>query len=384
MKKILLTTILGLSIAISSFAQSGTTGPLSWSISGSTLTISGTGDMRNYDYEGSPWYEYALEGGIVNTVVINEGVTSIGNHAFNSCRGVASITIPSSVTSIRRNAFSSCISLASITIPNSVRTIGESAFSSCRSLFSITIPNSVTSIGMNAFRDCQSLASITIPNSVTTIEYGVFASCYNLASITIPNSVKAIREGAFFACRSLVSVTIPNSVRAIGESAFSNCSSLASITILNGVRSIGDAAFFKCSSLEYIYSHCVYPPEVSSERTFWYVDKSACTLHVPVGSKQRYEAADGWKEFANIVEDATMDITAVTAQERIGIYSNPVSDSFQLTGITDATEITIFDASGNAVINKVVSPSENIAVDNLPAGMYFVQVAGKTLKLMKK
>ena len=185
----------------------------------------------------------------VKKVVIEKGVTSIGNDAFHNCNSLTSITIPDSVTSIGSFAFDSCSSLTNITIPDSVIGIGSSAFCDCSSLTSIVIPNSVTSIGSYAFDDCKNLTSITIPDSVTSIGNKAFSGCRSLTSITIPDSVTSIGSSAFSECRSLTSITIPDNVTSIGYFAFFNCSSLTSITILDSVTSIGYFAFFNCSSL---------------------------------------------------------------------------------------------------------------------------------------
>ena len=220
---------------------------LTWKLDADgTLTISGTGAMKNYDYDNpSP----VCNNSNVKKVVIEDGVTSIGNWAFESCSSLTSITIPNSVTSIGAYAFSNCYYLTNITIPNSVTSIENYAFRACSSLTSITIPDSVTSIGELAFYDCDSLTSITISNSVTSIGERAFAYCSSLTSITIPDSVTSIGEAAFAGCSSLTSITIPDSVTSIGEYAFQSCSSLTSITIPDSVTSIGWYAFSNCESL---------------------------------------------------------------------------------------------------------------------------------------
>ena len=228
---------------------------LTWTLyEDGTLTISGTGAMKDYDYSAnqSPVYNNLK----VKKVVIEDGVTSIGNWAFESCNNLISITIPDGVTSIGAYAFSNCWYLTNITIPNSVTSIENYAFRNCSSLTSITIPNSVTSIGSYAFSDCRSLTSITIPDSVTSIEDGTFSYCRSLTSITIPDSVTSIGKYAFYDCSNLTSITIPDSVTSIGYYAFRYCSSLTSITIPDSVTSIGDGAFKNCSSLKAISLSC--------------------------------------------------------------------------------------------------------------------------------
>jgi hypothetical protein len=126
----------------------------------------------------------------VTSVVIPNGVTSIGVSAFSYCQFLTSVTIPNSVTSIEIAAFNST-GLRSVTIPNSVTSIGISAFEGCASLASITFaPTSiVTSIGVRAFAWCGTwtgLTSVTIPNSVTSIGNEAFSGCTTLSSVYLP------------------------------------------------------------------------------------------------------------------------------------------------------------------------------------------------------
>ena len=179
---------------------------LTWKLDADgTLTISGTGAMKNYDSKKNrnPVYNNSN----VKKVVIEDGVTSIGNYAFTYCVSLTSITIPDSVTSIGYYAFFYCKSLTSITISDSVTSIGNYAFFYCRSLTSITIPDSVTSIGNDAFSNCRSLTSITIPDSVTSIGNDAFYGCSSLQTISL-SCKSSLKKSNFGKQANLVSYTL--------------------------------------------------------------------------------------------------------------------------------------------------------------------------------
>ena len=182
----------------------------------------------------------------------------------------------------------------------SVTSIGDHAFQGCSSLTSVTLGNSVTSIGDYAFCDCSSLTSITIPNSVTSIGNGAFEFCSSLTSVTIPNSVTSIGNYAFWNCSSLTSVTIGNSVTTIGNYAFLYCSSLTSVTIPNSVTSLGDYAFAYCSSLTSVTCLATNPPYFG-DAAFYHIG-STSTLYVPNGCRQAYENSAWAQRFDCIVE----------------------------------------------------------------------------------
>ena len=185
----------------------------------------------------------------LTSVVIPEGVTSIGDLAFNGCSSLTSVVIPEGVTSINDGAFYKCSSLTSIVIPEGVTYIGREAFRYCSSLTSVVIQEGVTSIGASAFCYCSSLASVVIPESVTSIGTGAFSSCSSLTSIVIPESVTSIGDWAFNCCKRLTSVVIPEGVTSIGNWAFNCCKRLTSVVIPEGVTSIGDSAFNGCRGL---------------------------------------------------------------------------------------------------------------------------------------
>ena len=270
----LLSITAGLNLTVNAETLTGKCGEnVTYSLDTETgvLTISGTGKMTDYSAEDCPFNSKTYK-----SVIIESGVTSIGNYSFSACTSLTSITIPNSVTSIGYGVFQNCTSLTSVTIPDRVTNIGYWAFYNCISLTSVTIPDGVTSIGERAFSDCTSLTNVTIPNSVTSIDDEAFDGCTSLTSVTIPNSVTSISYGTFSHCTSLTNVTIPNSVTSIGYYAFyntayyndesnwnngvlylSNClidtnddfDSTTDYIIKDGTRIIADSAFEYCRSL---------------------------------------------------------------------------------------------------------------------------------------
>ncbi len=226
-------------------ASSGTCGEnLTWTLDDEgNLTISGTGDMTNR--------AFSLNDSI-KTVVIESGVTSIGDSAFSSCSNLSSIRISNGCVAIGDGAFSSCAMLTSIELPDSVTSIGDSVFNNCSALISIKIPSKVTSIKEWAFRNCCSLVTIDIPHGVTFIGEYAFANCSSLAHIDLPATVNDIGNGAFNDCRTLTSISIPDGVTSIGDGVFEGCSVLFSVELPNGLTAIGDSAFYYCSALESI------------------------------------------------------------------------------------------------------------------------------------
>ena len=213
-----------------------------------TLTISGTGKMDDYDLiecQYAPWYDVRDS---VKRIIIENGVSSIGDAAFFECSNVTQIAIAESVTEIGESAFHSCIGLTELTIPDSITEIGKEAFDYCTQLRAVTLPAGLTKISESMFRN-SGLTDITIPANVTVIEQSAFYNCDGLTTVTIPEGVTDIDPNAFYHCSALTSVTLPESLTNIADQAFKECTSLKSITIPKNVARIGTYAFIECTSL---------------------------------------------------------------------------------------------------------------------------------------
>ncbi len=248
---------------------------LTWTLDDAgTLTISGTGAMADWEQPDltanpAPWGNNDItETKKIENVIIEDGVTTIGNYAFYQCGNLASISIPDSVNSIGEGSFEDCAKLVNIDIPDNVTSISYSAFASCLSLTSIDIPDGVNTINGSVFLDCSNLTNIVIPDSVTSIGDGAFRGCSSLTSIDIPDSVTSFGTGAFTGCSSLTTIKIPDGVTIIGTGTFSNCTSLTSIDIPDDVTSIGWSAFSGCSSL----TNIVIPESVETIEPYAFSD----------------------------------------------------------------------------------------------------------------
>ena len=253
---------------------------LRWSLSGGVLTISGTGAMKNWKnyYDPSPWEKNDQ----ITHVVIESGVTSIGNSAFWGCFYLTDISMPDTVTRIGREAIYACLNLTSldisrvktfdagalcnsglteVAIPSGITELPGNLLSSCKKLTKVTLPEGITKIGVTVFGSCESLTSIKIPSTVTSI--GSYAFDQSAIQTTnIPNGVTEIGEMAFGQCPNLTELVIPDSVVKIGRNVVEGCSKLRSIHLGKGVEnifwvnSIAGANEFRtfqdCESLTYI------------------------------------------------------------------------------------------------------------------------------------
>ena len=280
---------------------------LTWKLSYyGTLTISGTGKMASYSPGDAPWYSRRTQ---IRKITISEGVTSIGEYAFEECTNVTSISIPGSVTELNEYCFSACVSMKNITIPQSVTRIADGVFDACEKLTDIyyggtdaswkhitswnaglgnnvrihstgvftgkcgdnltwkidnnevltisgtgRIPdyNDPSSGGNNTapwYGYAYQIKKVVLGSGVQNIGNNAFAGCYGMTDITIPDGVTSIGDSAFDWCSALTEISIPGTVSSIGDSAFDWCSALTEISIPGTVSSIGDSVFSGCSAL---------------------------------------------------------------------------------------------------------------------------------------
>ena len=209
------------------------------------LTISGNGAISDYVAGESPFANSAP----IKKVIIEEGITHIGNYAFSSCHDIQSIELPESLTDIGEYVFENCTSLTSIIIPDSVTSIGQYAFSGT-AVKSVVIPESVVTLDTNSlFMGCKKLESVVLPQSVTAIYSNAFKECVMLKEVDIPDSVTAIQNDAFSGT-TFTSLFIPSGVTMINGNALRG----SKIDTIYGFKDSAAETFAKKNGLEFIES----------------------------------------------------------------------------------------------------------------------------------
>lgn len=285
-------------------------GKMHWSINADhVLTISGTGEMPNYTSSAqAPWYSYRNQ---IESIIVGDGITALGDYAFYYCSTATSVSLPTSLNALGKACFLRCSELKIINIPEGVAAIPGSCFYECSSLESIDLPDSVRTFGDSAFYNCSQLKSITIPEGVTELTArSLFSDCTSLKFIMFPNTLRKIGSydtfwgdcissvhfngtlkqwlkisfgdslpmqsacslyidgekltnltipeditnisNRVFQCVQLNSVTIPDSVTSIGSKSFYR-SSVSIVRIADSVTSVETNAFANCSNLKKVY-----------------------------------------------------------------------------------------------------------------------------------
>ncbi len=328
MKKILNLVLIAL-LLFPSLSFAFTVENLTYSVSGAGATVTGLSDSS---YEGDI---------LIPKTVEYEGVTllvlAVAESAFYGSPNLTGVTIPSTVTKIGDKAFMNCENLKTVILEDGEDNL-ETGYSYVLygdywTAFKDS-PIETLYLGrqlsyydvFSPFRDNPALSAVTISDNVTSIGIRLFNGCTGLTEVTIPESVTSIGSYAFYQCTGLTDVTIPNSVTSIGSVTFRECTGLTSVIIPNSVTEIGFNAFYGDTALESIVSLNPEPPTCSSSGNgvFYKVDKSSCTLYVPIGSKEKYSAAYAWEDFLNIVEIDTSpvaDITTDCSAEATGYYT---------------------------------------------------------------
>lgn len=288
--------------------------------------------------------------GTLVSVILPEGVKTIGREAFNNT-SLIKMTIPSSVESIASYAFNQCYKLDSVTVKGNLSSIDEGAFYNCNNLKSFTMEGDLISIGVSAFQYCRNLEKFIMPNTVTSVEGSAFYECNNLKELWLsdaltslpdymaykadlrvlhlPQNLQAIGNHTFDLNQHLQRVDFPESLLSIGELAFSACYELDSIKLPIRLNSLGYRAFYANFALTYVelpsylpsynrnFEYCpalqkvvcpsATPPAIGNDPFLDATEKDGITLVVPSFALASYRYDNYWQQFTNLEEGGDAD-----------------------------------------------------------------------------
>ncbi len=345
--QITISLLLTLLLSVTAFAATeGTVGGIDWDFdySSHTLTLSGSGALEDFNnLDNRPW---SLVLDDIQTIIIEEGVTSIGTQAFYGLENLERVTLPKSLDYIGLGAFMDCTSLTSLSLSEGLENIGESAFNGCTSLSAVYLPSTLESIGTKAFYLCTSLRTLTVPAGVTSLGTAAFANCTSLISVSVLGDVEELPMWAFYGCTSLTSITLAQPVDAVGDSAFTNCDSLNTVATATGQDSqvITDALAGVTAS-----------PSVSTSTTTSTSTSATGTTETVVDSQL---------VVTQTTVTETASATVVTQQDTVF-----KADEFAVEEETYTAQAVIRDQEGwSDVITQVETENQSVTVDVLLIG----------------
>lgn len=270
----------------------------------------------------------------METATFNAAVTNIPEGTFSQTN-IETITLPEEVTEIGIGAFQYCYNLKTVTGGINVKNIKDYAFNQCKFLETFTIHNKVESIGLQSLANCGRLQSLSIPASVTYISKSAFINDTTLTAINVDkdnenylsdNGVLYTKDGKTLLCcpgGMKEDVNVLSTTETIEEASFDHCMYIKNLSLPASLKEIGNDAFNFSISLNSIKCDAIEPPTIGWRGAFFYIPTTICKLTVPTGSKAKYQQANGWKDFTNIVENDVNAIKSVyapsTGEEYYGI-----------------------------------------------------------------
>ena len=187
---------------------------------------------------------YTLNGNYptATKLVLPEGITTLSDGAFASCRNLEEVVLPDSLTRIGNSCFDRLPNLTSVKMGKNVESIGISAFAETK-ISSIDIPETVKTIERNAFFGCTELTSIDV-SGVEVIDYMVFQSCSKLTNVKVSDNLKIIRSGSFIGS-GITSMEIPANVELIEKGVFTRCNNLTSLVFKDPTNWVSTSTYGK-------------------------------------------------------------------------------------------------------------------------------------------
>lgn len=251
----------------------------------------------------------------VESLVLNEGLESIGVQAFARCKKLVSVSFPSSLKVIEKHAFEDCVALAklnlskthveeigsnafretglkSVAFPSSLKKIGPQVFLKTQ-LENVVLPAEVQEVGPEAFREVATLKLVTLPNNIQKIGWQAFYGCTKLENVNYTGSMKSangvVESAAFEGCEALTRIILPQSVAEVQEGIFIECPRLKQIILPEFVKKIGGYGLRTNYSVEKIVFKGYEPPALE-ETSLPFVD-DITSIVVPKGKLEAYKTA---------------------------------------------------------------------------------------------
>jgi len=365
--------------------------------SGSITIPSTVKAIKNYAF-----YNCSTITGVIN---ISSQINIIGDYAFMGCKQISSFNVDalnhnySSADDVlftkNKSRLLACPAAksGSYSVPPTVITIDPSAFCYCSNLTGeLSIPATVNTIGDYAFYGCSQITGFNVDgsNKIFSSQNGLLFnkakdSLYicplsKTGSYEIPTSVSYIGYSAFDGCNLLTDITIPSSVKMVDKYAFEYCTGLTKVHISKNVSTIGSAAFYNCTNLQKVEIERTTPP-VIDYYTFDLVNKSTCTLVVPVNSALLYSNANYWKSFILITESTFQDTkTKELSIDNIKIFSQ--KQNIYIDGLSVGEKIDIFTMNGKHVY-QTISDGNMFCYSNAKDKLYLIRISGKNYKVIR-
>ena len=227
----------------------------------------------------------------LQTVILGEGITHVGNYAFYGCSAITSMSLPSTLESVGHYAFQNVSQWAGpLELPEGLTTLGVYSFAGCSGLTGLSLPSTLTGIPSYCFQGCSGIPKIEVPEAATKIENNAFENCTGMEELVIPDTVTSLGYSSIAGCSGLKELTMPaehvapsvfshssgststNSVETLhltagatgkmydmtGESygsgyingvTYQSREHLQTVTLGEGITHVGNYAFYGCSAI---------------------------------------------------------------------------------------------------------------------------------------
>lgn len=365
---------------------------------------------------------YCFPPRLTSEYTVPDGTKIIGGGAFSGVTGLKSITLPQSLTRIENYAFYFCRSIESISLSRNVNYIGKYAFSATLSLKSITVDkdnvkykdikgvlyskdgtvllaypfqfgesynveDGCLEIADGTFLSCTGLRAVTLPATLQKIGNRAFERCSIMMELNLPASLKEIGKAAFLNCSKLTKLFIPEGIERIEEDAISFCSEMKELLLPSTLKSIASNALFSDGNLTKVYCKSANAPSAKDIDFKIFVPSKGIvnvggrTLYVPIGSKESYLNAEGWRTFENIEEIGAFP-DSNTSIEHCSIKVYCTDDSIEIeTDDNNNHKILIYDMEGAILVNKTIKNRLHIAKNQLNKDVVIVKIDREVYKI---